>query len=202
MSYANPVLSPTLPGTRVLADAIPGARVRDALLILAGAGLTALGAQISIHVPGSPVPVTGQTLGVVLAGGALGTWRGIASQVVYLLLGLVLPIYAGGTSGHGVLWGPAGGYIFGFILAAGVMGWAAERGGDRRVLIAAVSFFLAQLALYGIGVPWLKIATGATWSWTIHNGFTIFLLGGAVKAVLAGIAMPAAWRVERRFNSK
>ena len=80
----------------MLADAIPGDRVRDVLLVLAGAGLTALGAQISFHIPGTPVPVTAQTLAVVLAGSALGTWRGAASQLLYLLLGLMLPIYAGG----------------------------------------------------------------------------------------------------------
>jgi biotin transport system substrate-specific component len=203
-SYANPVLSSSVPGrgTRVLADAIPGDRLRDILLVLAGAGLTALGAQISIHVPGSPVPVTGQTLGVVLAGASLGTWRGIASQLVYLVLGLMLPIYAGGTSGTAVLWGPAGGYIFGFVLAAGVVGWAAEHGNDRRLLVATVTFIVGQLAIYGIGIPWLKVSAGMSWGWTIHNGFTIFILGGLVKAVLAAIATPTAWRIERRFSSR
>jgi biotin transport system substrate-specific component len=203
-SYANPVLSSSVPGggTRVLADAIPGDRLRDILLVLAGAGLTALGAQISIHVHGSPVPVTGQTLAVVLAGASLGSWRGIASQLLYLVLGLMLPIYAGGGSGTAVLWGPAGGYIFGFILAAGVVGWAAEHGGDRRLLVAAVTFVVGQLAIYGIGIPWLKVSSGMSWGWTIHNGFMIFILGGVIKAVLAAIATPTAWRIERRFSSR
>jgi len=196
-SFSNPLISPSLPTVRVLGDAIPGARVRDALLILGGAGLTTLGAQITVHVPGSPVPVTAQTLGVVLAGASLGAWRGAASQVVYLLLGLFLPVYADGASGGHVVWGATGGYIFGFIAAAALMGWAAEHGADRRPVLAAVTFALGLLAIYGIGVPWLQLSTGNAWSWAIHYGFTVFILGGVIKAVFAGIAMPSAWRFAR-----
>ncbi len=148
-NYSNPALSHGLPSTRVLADAIPGDRVRDALLILGGAGLTALGGQISINVAHSPVPVTGQTLGVVLAGSTLGMWRGAASQILFLVLGLFLPIYAAGTSGGHVVWGATGGYIFGFIVAAALVGWAAEHGGDRRWLLAPLTFVLGQLAIFG-----------------------------------------------------
>jgi biotin transport system substrate-specific component len=184
----------------VLADAIPGDRVRDAALVLAGAGLTALGAQIAIHVPGSPVPVTAQTLAVVLAGSTLGLRRGLMSQAVYLLLGLLFPIYAGHVSGWSVVSGPNGGYLFGFILAAGIVGWAAEHGGDRRALLAVVTFALGQLAVFGIGVPWLKVATGMTWATAIHEGFTIFILGGVIKAILAALATPTAWRLLRRFS--
>src|SRR5687768_10313772 len=93
----------------VLADMLPGALVRDVLLVLAGALLTVLGAQIAIHVPPSPVPITGQTLAVVVAGSALGMRRGAASQLLYVLLGLFLPVYADGASGPEVLWGATGG---------------------------------------------------------------------------------------------
>ena len=111
---SSPALA--LPAPRVvLADAIPGARVRDAALILCGALLTVLGAQISIHVPPSPVPITGQTLAVVLAGGALGARRGASSQLLYLVLGLFLPVYSDGAQGFDVIWGATGGYIVGFI---------------------------------------------------------------------------------------
>ena len=120
----------------VLADAIPGARVRDAALILCGALLTVLGAQIAIQVPPSPVPITGQTLAVVLAGGALGARRGASSQLLYLVLGLFLPVYSDGAQGLDVLWGATGGYIVGFILAAYLVGRLAERGADRRPLVA------------------------------------------------------------------
>lgn len=196
---AAPALNPTFNAPAVLADALPGDRVRDAALVLAGAGVTALGAQISFHIPGSPVPVTAQTLAVVLAGATLGTWRGLASQVLYVLLGLMLPIYAGGTSGAGVVWSVDGGYLLGFILAAGLVGWAAEHGADRRPLLAFTTFALGQLAVYGIGVPWFKaFDSGLSWGTVIHEGFTVFILGGIVKAVLAGGLMPTAWRLQRR----
>lgn len=196
-SVASQAVVGGLQPARVLGDALPGARIRDLLLVLAGAGLTALCAQVSIHVPGSPVPVTAQTLGVVLAGAALGSWRGLASQALYLLLGLALPIYAGGTSGAGVLWGASGGYIVGFILAAGLVGWAAEHGADRLWKLAAVVFALGQLTIFGIGVPWLKVSAGLSWTAAIHEGFTIFIVGGVVKAVMAGVLMPTAWSVDR-----
>jgi biotin transport system substrate-specific component len=196
-----PALNRNVKAPAVLADALPGDRVRDALLVLAGAGLTAIGAQISFHIPGSPVPVTAQTLAVVIAGAALGTWRGLASQMLYLLLGLILPIYAGGTSGTGVVWSVDGGYLFGFVLAAGLVGWGAEHGADRRPLLAVAMFALGQLAVYGIGVPWFKaFDSGLSWGTVIHEGFTVFILGGVIKAVLAGVAMPSAWRIQRRVS--
>jgi biotin transport system substrate-specific component len=181
----------------VLADALPGARVRDALLVVAGALLTAACAQISIHVPGSPVPVTGQTFAVVLAGASLGSTRGGLSQLLYLLLGLALPVYASGEHGTGVLFGASGGYIVGFVLAGFVIGAIAERGGDRRVLSACAAFAFGQLIIFGIGVPWLKVSASLSWSSAIHEGFTIFILGGVIKAVLAGLLTPTAWRILR-----
>jgi biotin transport system substrate-specific component len=202
-NFATPAINARFPHTRVLGDTIPGDTVvRDVLLVFAGAGLTTLGAQISIHVPNSPVPVTAQTLGVVLAGAALGTWRGAASQFLYLLLGLFLPIYAGGTSGGAVLWGATGGYIVGFILAAAFTGWAAEHGADRKPLLALATFALGQLAIFGIGVPWLKVSADLSWGTAIHDGFTIFILGGIIKAILAAIAMPTAWRIQRRVSHR
>jgi len=201
-NFETPAINNSFPSTRVLADTLPGDRVRDVLLVFAGAGMTALGAQISIHVPQSPIPITGQTLAVVLAGAALGTWRGAASQMLYLVLGLFLPIYAGGTSGGSVLWGPAGGYIVGFVFAAALTGWAAEHGADRKPLLALLMFALGQLAIFGIGVPWLKVSADLSWGTAIHEGFTIFLLGGVIKAVLAAIAMPTAWRVQRRVSRR
>lgn len=201
-NYASPVLtSSTFPDARVLADALPGDRLRDLLLICAGAGLTTLGAQISIHVAHSPVPVTGQTLGVVLAGATLGSWRGAASQILYLLLGLLLPVYAGGTSGFSVVAGANGGYIVGFVVAAALTGWAAEHRADRQLLLAALTFALGQLAIFGIGVPWLKLATaGMSWNAAVHAGFTPFILGGVIKALAAAAAMPVAWQLQRRIS--
>ena len=179
----------------VLADALPGARVRDVLLVAAGALLTAACAQISIKIPGSPVPLTGQTFAVVLVGAGLGAGRGGLSMLLYVVLGLFLPVYASGDQGTGVLFGSSGGYLFGFILAAWAMGLIAERGGDRRVLSAALAFAIGQLLIFGVGVPWLKLDTSQSWGWAIHEGFEIFILGGVIKAALAGVLMPAAWRL-------
>jgi biotin transport system substrate-specific component len=182
----------------VLADVLPGARTRDAALIGGGALLTALGAQIAIEMPPSPVPITGQTLAVVLAGAALGSRRGAASQALYLVLGLFLPVYSEGDQGFDVIWGATGGYIVGFIVAAAIVGSLAERGADRRPLLAFGAFAGGQLAIFAIGVPWLKVATDMSWGDAIHNGFTIFIVGGIVKAILGGLAMPTAWRLLKR----
>ncbi len=193
----NPAIKPGLSGSRVLGDTIPGARLRDVLLVIGGAAFVALCAQISFHIPASPVPVTMQTFAVVVTGAALGTRRGVAALVLYLLAGLVLPVYAGGTSGTDVLWSASGGYLFGFVLAAGISGWAAEHGADRKPLMAFAAFTLGQAAIYAIGVPWLKVATGISWGTAIHEGFTVFIISGLVKSAMAGIAIPAAWRLRR-----
>ena len=184
----------------VLADVIPGARVRDAVLVVSGALLTALFAQISIHVPGSPVPITGQTLAVGLVGATLGMRRGMASLALYAVLGLFLPFYADGDSGWDVVWGASGGYIIGFIFAAGFIGWMAEHGADRNVLLAFLAFVGGQLLIFAFGLAGLKIAVGESWGWTIHNGFTIFIFCGLVKAAIGAVALPGAWRLVRRFE--
>jgi biotin transport system substrate-specific component len=186
----------------VLADALPGARTRDVLLVVAGALLTVLGAQIAIHVPPSPVPVTGQTLAVVVAGSALGMRRGAASQLLYVLLGFALPVYADGASGPEVLWGATGGYLIGFVLAAALVGRLAELGADRRPAIAFAAFCAGQLAVFGIGVPWLKVSADLSWSTAIHDGFTIFIVGGLIKAVVAAGVIPSAWRAVRRLDAR
>jgi biotin transport system substrate-specific component len=188
------------PRVGVLGDAVPGARVRDAALILAGAALTAIGAQISIVTDASPVPITGQTLGVVIAGAALGARRGVLSQMLYVLAGLALPIYSGGAHGFHVIWGASGGYLVGFVLAAGIIGWLAEHGADRRPLSATAAFILAQLSVFLVGVPWLKVALDLDWGTAIHEGFTVFIIGGLIKAALAGVLAPAAWRLVRRID--
>jgi biotin transport system substrate-specific component len=185
--------------SRVLGDTLPGARVRDLLLVLGGTAFVALCAQISFHIPGSPVPVTMQSFSVVVVGAALGLRRGAAALALYLVAGLMLPIYAGGTSGTSVLWSGDGGYIVGFVAAAAITGWAAERGADRNPVFATITFAVGQAAIYVIGVPWLKVATGMSWGTAIHAGFTVFILAGIIKSVMAGVVMPSAWRLRRGF---
>jgi biotin transport system substrate-specific component len=186
----------------VLADVIPGARVRDALLVIGGAGLMALLAQVSIPLAGTPVPITGQTLGVVLCGAALGANRGVLAMTLYAFAGLFLPVYADGNQGWSVISGASGGYIFGFILATYVIGRLAELGTDRKVLIAFVSFCAGQLIVFGIGVPWLKVSTDMSWADAIHGGFTVFIVGGLIKAAIAAIAVPSAWHLVRKIDRK
>jgi biotin transport system substrate-specific component len=189
-----------LPGHRVLADELPGALARDVVLVVSGALLVALFAQISIDVPPSPVPITGQTLAVGLVGATLGMRRGMASLALYVALGLFLPFYADGDSGWHVVWGASGGYLAGFIFAAAFVGWMAEHGADRSPLLAFVTFVIGQLIIFVPGLIVLKISVGETWGWTIHNGFSIFIVGGLVKAAIGAVAMPSAWRLVRRFE--
>ena len=197
-----PSIATALPRRTVLADTLPQARVRDATLVLAGALLTALLAQIEINVPPSPVPVTGQTLAVGLVGATLGARRGAASLLLYGLLGLLLPFYAGGESGWHVVWGASGGYIVGFVFAAGAIGWLAERGADRKALAAFAAFVVGQLIVFAFGLAGLKIAVDQSWSWTIHNGFSIFIVGGLIKALVGALVLPSAWTLVRRFEAR
>jgi biotin transport system substrate-specific component len=197
-----PSLDTALSRRTVLADTIPQARVRDATLVLAGALLTALFAQIAINVPPSPVPVTGQTLAVGLVGATLGARRGASALALYAILGLFLPFYAEGSSGWHVIWGASGGYIVGFVFAAGAIGWLAERGADRKALAAFAAFVVGQLVVFAFGLAGLKIAVGESWGWTIHNGFSIFIVGGLIKALVGALVLPSAWTLVRRFERR
>ena len=189
-----------LPRSAVLADVIPGARVRDAVLVASGALLTALFAQIAIDVPPSPVPITGQTLAVGLVGATLGMRRGASSLTLYVLLGLFLPFYADGESGWDVVWGASGGYIDRVHLrrrlhrldgrARGVPVGGPRLPGVRR----------RPAVIFAFGLAGLKISVGESWGWTIHNGFSIFIVGGLVKALIGAVALPSAWRLVRRFE--
>ena len=180
----------------VLADLVPGLWVKDVALIVAGAGLTGLLAQISIHLPGTPVPMTGQTLGVLVTGCALGSKRGAASLGLYGLLGIIgLPWFAGGAHGYvGVNFG----YLIGFVLAAFVCGLVAERGADRRIIGALPAMLLGEIAIYAIGVPWLAVDLHVGVGKALSLGFTPFVAGDAVKAAIGAAALPSAWRLSGR----
>jgi biotin transport system substrate-specific component len=183
----------------VLADIVPGARVRDAALVTGAALFTALLAQVSIPVAGSPVPITGQTLAVVLTAAALGPARGLAGQLLYVLLGAVgLPFYSEASGGFDVITGATGGYLIGFLPAAFLIGLAARQGQDRRFTRALPLFALGQLVIFAIGVPWLAVAAHMTAAQAIDAGFTPFIVGGIVKAAIAGVVLPGAWWVVRR----
>ncbi|MEU0967544.1 biotin transporter BioY [Streptomyces sp. NPDC005917] len=179
----------------VLADLLPASRVRDAALVVGGAALTGLAAQIAVPVPGSPVPVTGQTFAALLVGTSLGAGRGLAALALYALAGLAgVPWFASGTSGVSVSFG----YILGMMLASAVVGTLARRGADRNVLRMAGTMVLGEAVIYAIGVPYLAYAAGMSASAAIAAGLTPFLIGDAVKAALAMGAMPTAWKLAGR----
>jgi len=177
-----------------------GVRVRHLALIVAGTLLIVLAAQFRFFLPNNPViPVTGQTLAVLLVGGALGFRRGIASTALYLLIGLVgLPVFSGGGHGVDYVLTGRGGYIVGFILAAAIVGRLAELGWDRNLLGSIGAMVFGNAAIYAIGVPWLAVAADQPLDWATANGLTPFLVGDALKLGVAAVAFPAAWWVVGR----
>ncbi|MEU8956153.1 biotin transporter BioY [Streptomyces sp. NPDC048518] len=181
----------TRPG-QVLADLLPASRVKDAALVLGGAALTGIAAQIAVPVPGSPVPVTGQTFAALLVGTALGAGRGFLSLALYALVGMAgMPWFA--QAGSGVA-APSLGYVFGMLLASTVVGALARRGGDRSVLSTAGTMVLGSAIIYAVGVPYLAAATGMSLTQAVAAGLTPFLIGDALKAALAMGALPTAWK--------
>jgi biotin transport system substrate-specific component len=186
----------TAPRT-VLADLVPGERVRDAALVVTGAGLTGLAAQVAIHTSLSPVPFTLQTLAVLVVGSALGPVRGAVSMLVYLLAGIAgTPWFA--DHGSGWAGNPSFGYIIAFVPTAAVVGALARRGADRHVLTTAVLMVAGNVVVYLIGASYLAadLHLSAAQAW--HLGVRPFLVSDAMKLVLASLAFPAAWRLVRR----
>ncbi|MEU9403003.1 biotin transporter BioY [Streptomyces sp. SID4985] len=176
----------------VLADLIPASRVRDAALVLGGAALTGLAAQIAVPVPGSPVPVTGQTFAALLVGTALGARRGVLSLALYAVAGVVgVPWFAEGGSGSGAV---SFGYVLGMILASAAVGALARRGADRSPLRMAGTMLLGEAIIYAVGVPYLALAAHMSLTQAIAAGLTPFLIGDALKAALAMGALPTAWK--------
>lgn len=177
---------------------LPRARVwHELAAVLGGSWLIALLAQISI--PLQPVPITGQTFGVLLVGAALGARRGALALLAYLAQGLMgLPVFAGGTAGLGRLLGPTGGYLVGFAAAAALVGWLSERGWDRRFVSTLAAMGLGNLVIYALGAPWLAQFVG--WERALTAGVLPFLMGDVLKAFLAALALPSAWKLLSRLS--
>jgi biotin transport system substrate-specific component len=188
------------PHRPVLADRVlPRSLAVDSGLVVAGAALTAGLAQVAI--PLWPVPITGQTLAVLLVGASLGASRGAISMIVYALAGLVgLPVYSDHTAGAAVLLGPTGGYIVGFVLAAAFTGWLAERRWERRFLAGMVAFVAGSVVVFLVGLPWLQVSLGLTWPETLAGGLYPFIIGGIIKAVIAALALRGAWALVARAD--
>lgn len=168
--------------------------VRSLYLIVLGSLLLAALAQIEIVLPFTPVPITGQTFGVLLIGAALGSKRAAASMILYITEGgMGLPFFAGGASGLGILTGATAGYLIGFVVAAYVIGLLAERGLERNMRTSIIPFLVGTVIIYVFGVVWLSIMLGS-----LGQAFTLgvvpFLLGDAIKLIAAALALPLAWK--------
>lgn len=201
-----------IPTRRVLADVIarPSTRARafalDAALVLTGAAVVAALAQVEI--PLWPVPITGQTLGVIIVGASLGAWRGAAALTTYMALGLAgLPIFAGFTGSLAAVAKPSFGFVIGFIVSAFVAGWFAERAWDRRPLLAFAGFALASTVPFVFGIPYLAYVLNVgmgldlTFWQILEAGLVPFIVGGIVKAALAALIVPGAWALVRRIDA-
>jgi biotin transport system substrate-specific component len=181
--------------TLTLADlALPRAGVLTNLGLVAGASLvTALAAQLAVPVPWSPVPITGQTFAVALSGAVLGARRGFLAQALYLAEGaLGLPVFAAGAAGAGILAGPTAGYLLAFPLAAALTGALAQRGWDRRFATMLPAMLLGSAPIFLLGL--VQLARFIPSDRLLAAGLIPFLPGDLVKATLAALAFPAAWR--------
>ena len=189
-----------LPQPRVLGDLISRSRLHDVQMILGGALLVGLLAQISIPLGFTPVPVTGQTLAVLLVGASFGPARAALSMSLYLVAGLAgVPWFTQHSGGWHVVHGPTFGYLLGFIVAGAVGGWMAERdNADRKVLSAVASMLLSSAIIYTFGVTWLGMNLHVSMETAISYGLTPFLIGDLIKASLAGLALPATWKLLKR----
>ncbi|GAA3624098.1 biotin transporter BioY [Microbacterium awajiense] len=201
------------PPRRVLADLVarPSSRARafavDAALVLSGVAVVALLAKVSFFI--GPVPITGQTLGVIVVGAALGARRGAAALTTYMLVGLAgLPVFAGPVAGPAYVLLPSFGFILGFIPAAYVAGWFAERAWDRKPWLAFVGFVAASVIPFLIGVPYVALILSTVMGQQITvasimaAGVLPFIIPGLIKAAFAALIVPGAWLVVRAVDAR
>lgn len=171
-------------------------------LMFAFALLTAAAARlVVIHLPFTPVPITGQTFAVLLGGAALGSWAGAGSQLIYVAMGAAgLPFFADGNGGWDYATGATFGYLIGFIAAAWVVGFLAERHQDRKVWSAIPAFLTGNAVIYLLGVSWLLLTVEAisTWEEALTAGLLPFVAGDVLKIVLAGFLLPISWKLVSR----
>jgi biotin transport system substrate-specific component len=194
----------SLSATSLRSSLIPrSTALSHAVLVVSGVlGLAAL-AQIAIPVPGSPVPVTGQTLGVLILGTAYGSTLGFTTFAVYILAGIAgAPVFADGEHGLDRIVGATGGYLVGMLVATFVLGQLARFRLDQKFLTALPSMLVGTIITFSFGLIWLHQYTGQTWSWTFEKGLTPFIVGEVLKIAIAGTSLPALWRFVNRKNSQ
>jgi biotin transport system substrate-specific component len=175
--------------------------LRNTIVIGAAVVLLALLAQVRIPLAFTPVPISGQTFGVLLIGPALGGKRAVAAIAAYLALGaLGLPLFTDGGAGIAHLLGPTVGYLLGFVVAAGLLGVMAERRADRHLASSALSMLLASGSIYVCGVLGLMFASSMGLGAAISLGVVPFLIGDLLKAALAAAVLPSAWALVRSMD--
>lgn len=190
ITTTNPVLADKLLSRTQISD-----------LALVGAGAAVVGALAQVSIPLWPVPITGQTLAVMLVGAVLGARRGAASLLTYMVFGIIgLPWFAGFTGGLGSLLSPSFGFIIGFIPAAYLTGWLAERSWDRTAWGSIATFGLASLVPFLIGIPYMWAAlhlsgVTLTLSETLQAGLWPFVPGGIVKWLLGAAILTGTWKL-------
>lgn len=174
----------------------------DLVLVAGGAGLIAASAQLSIKLPFTPVPITGQTFAVLLVGAGLGTARGGAAALLYLLVGLVAPVYAPHTGyGFATITGASGGYLISYPFVAALTGALAERQWDRRFSSAVGAMLTGNVVIYLFGLPWLAHVLHTNLEHTLADGLYPFVPGDMFKLYLAAAALPGAWKLVGRLRS-
>jgi biotin transport system substrate-specific component len=186
-------LAPSAPRRLVLADRVfPRHLVVDVTLVVLGAAF--VGGLAQLYVPLWPVPVTGQTLAVLLVGATLGAVRGALALGAYAVIGIIgVPWFSEAAGGWDVIAGPTGGYIIGFIASAALVGWLSERAWDRKILKAIAMFVGGTLVVFAVGLPWLAFALGIGVDLTLEYGLYPFIIGGIIKAAIAALVLPLAW---------
>ena len=194
----------TLRGNTLSSRVVAESWITNIMLVAAGSALMAASARFSHHFSFSTVPVTGQTFAVLLIGAVYGSRLGAATMIAYIAEGAVgMPVFAGGLGGVAAIATASGGYLFGFVVAAYVVGWFAERGWDRSRWIV-LPMLLGNAALYVPGVIWLHQQFGIVgkpigWGMALDYGLWPFIAGDLAKLVAASLTVPAAWSlVERR----
>jgi len=173
----------------------------NAMLVVGGAAFVALCAQFTYKLDFTPVPITGSTFGVLLVGASFGSLLGVASLSLYVFAGLVLPIYAEQKHGWDVFSGPTGGYLVGFIVAALVVGWLAERPHwDRKFGSSIAAMLTGSVIIYAFGLVWLQHTIHTNLEGTLEAGLYPFIIGDLIKLYLAAALLPAAWLGVKRFR--
>ena len=175
----------------------------EVALVVGGAALVAACAQISIPLPFTPVPITGQTFAVLLAASALGPTLGVASIALYLAAGIAgAPVYADGEHGWSTITSASGGYLVGFLLASALVGGLARRGWDRRFATASAALLAGNVVIYAVGLPWLAIVLETDLDRTLELGLYPFVVGDVLKLYLAAALLPAAWSLVHRARGE